>query len=222
MIKYIYILVCVSVSLLAAISTASERNLKYLLDTIEARHNEIKTYRCRIETVCVVGEKREVRSFDFSFKRPKLIRMKIIEGRNKGATLIYREGYVIARPGGIFGFVRKTFKPDEPAVTTIRGGRMDQMDFWFIIGLMQQPSPTSVLSYRGQEDFQGRFVDVVELNETGKPSATDYAKAIFWIDSKERLILKYELYDGKDRLAFRQAHSDIEINPEFKDAYFNI
>lgn len=147
--------------------------------------------------------------------------MKILRGPNKGTTLFYRAGRVIAKPGGLLRFMKVGFDPGNRAVTTLRGGRVDQTDFWFIIRLMKEPRPSNVFHATGQQSFQGRKMEVLELLET-KPAIHDgYSKAIFWIDLETRYILGYELYDAQETLAFRQIHFDIETDPPLPKDYFD-
>lgn len=196
----------------------SDQRARSVLEAVETKLRNIQSYRCRLSTLCILDNKREERSYDYTFCRPKLIRMKILQGPDHGSTLVYREGRVVVRPGGLFSFLRQTFEPEHPRVTTIRGGRVDQTDFWFIVDLMK--AETCVLRYEGQEDVLGNVADVLELTRRAASSGGDYQKGRFWVERDSGLIVKYELYDKEDKLAFRQTHEEVQFNPGLLEDFF--
>ncbi len=196
----------------------SDQRARSVLKTVETKLRDVQSYRCTLNTLCILNNEREERSYEYAFRRPKSIRMKILQGPDQGSTLVYREGRVVVRPGGLFRFLRQTFKPDRPRVTTIRGGRVDQTDFWFIVDLMK--TETYVLRYEGQESVRGNVADVLELTRRTASSGGDYQKGRFWVERDSGLIVKYELYDKEDKLAFRQTHEEVQLNPGWPEDFF--
>ena len=196
----------------------SDQRARAVLETVEAKLHDVQSYRCTLSTLCILDNKREERSYEYAFHRPKSIHMKILRGPDQGSTLVYREGCVVVRPGGLFSFLRQTFEPGHPRVTTIRGGRVDQTDFWSIVDLMK--TATCILRYEGQENVRGNVTDVLVLTQRTAFSSGDYQKGRFWVERDSGLIVKYELYDKEDELAFRQTHEEVQFNPGLPQYFF--
>lgn len=196
----------------------SDQRAISVLKAAEAKLLNIQSYRCKLSTLCILGNEREERTCDYAFRRPKLIRMRILQGPDRGSILVYRDGRVVVRPGGLFGFLRRSFEPGHHRVTTIRGGRVDQTDFWFILELMK--TGAYVLQHEGQEIVRDNVVDVLELTRRTASADSDYQKGRFWVERDSGLVVKYELYDKEDKLAFRQIHEEVRINPNLPDEFF--
>lgn len=185
--------------------------LQKAIARIEARVQALPAYKCRLSTVCVLGRNVEKRSYNYYFSRPRLVRMEIIEGKDKGAILVYKQGIVYAKRFPMFFPLR--FKPKDRMVTTIRGGQIDQTDLGFILSLLKGEGRR--LSWKGKEELNGQTAEVIELRDE-KALPTEPRKGLFWV-GQDGFILKYELYDNASGLVFRQSHENIQpqagLNP---------
>lgn len=180
----------------------------------------IHSYRCGLSTLCRLGKREERRVYNYGFQDQKLIRMEITAGNDRGATLVYRDGLVRARRGGLLSFITLTFKPSDRTVTTIRGGRVDQTDFGFIISLLLDPAKK--VFWKNKDVFFGQEAEVLELLETRAVGPGEPVRGLFWIARDSKLILKYELYDKDNNLLFQQMHKDIQLNLDFSKDYFKL
>ena len=86
--------------------------LQKALARIEAVVKTLSAYKCRLSTVCVLGKTVEKRVYNYYFSKPGLVRMEIIQGKDKGAVLVYKQGIVYARRFPWFFALR--FKTPEP------------------------------------------------------------------------------------------------------------
>lgn len=190
--------------------------LQKALARIENRAQTLLAYKCRLSTVCVLGKTVEKRTYNYYFLRPGLIRMEIIQGKDKGAVLVYKQGIVYAKRFPLFFTLR--FKPQSRMVTTIRGGQVDQTDLGFILSILKAPGRK--LSWQGKEELNGQTLEIIELRD-GKARPTDPQKGLFWV-GQDGFILKYELYDSGNNLVFRQSHDNIQLDVSFSPSLFKL
>lgn len=194
----------------------SEVLLQKAIRRIESRVQTLSAYKCRLSTVCVLGKTVEKRTYNYYFLRPGLIRMEIVEGKDKGAVLVYKQGIVYAKRFPLFFTLR--FKPHSRMVTTIRGGQVDQTDLGFILSILKDPGRK--LSWQGKEELNGQTLEVIELRE-GKAGPGEPQKGLFWV-GQDGFILKYELYDTNNNLVFRQSHDNIQPEAGFSTSLFKL
>lgn len=194
----------------------SEVLLQKAIGRIESRVQTLSAYKCRLSTVCVLGKTVEKRIYNYYFLRPGLIRMEIVEGKDKGAVLVYKQGIVYAKRFPWFFALR--FKPQSRMVTTIRGGQVDQTDLGFILSILKEPGRK--LSWQGKEELNGQTLEIIELSE-GKAGPGGPQKGLFWV-GQDGFILKYELYDSENNLLFRQSHDNIQLEVSFSPSLFKL
>ncbi len=218
------LLLCVMITALMSVcwtpmANAQEENAVLLQKTlvkIESRVQTLSAYKCRLSTVCVLGRTVEKRAYNYYFSRPGLVRMEIIEGKDKGAVLVYKQGIVYAKRFPLFFALR--FRPQSRMVTTIRGGQVDQTDLGFILSILKAPGRK--LSWKGKEESNGQTLEVIELrDEKTKPGEPQ--KGIFWV-RQDGFILKYELYDSENNLVFRQSHDNIQPEVSLNPSLFKL
>jgi outer membrane lipoprotein-sorting protein len=93
----------------------------------------IDDYRCKLNEWCFNGSEYEKRSVDFYFLKPRNIRMEIIEGNrpfDPGSIVVFTGGNkIVGKKGGLFSFISATLDKKDPLVTSIRGTRIDEIDF---------------------------------------------------------------------------------------------
>lgn len=194
----------------------SEVLLQKAIGRIESRVQTLSAYKCRLSTVCILGKIVEKRTYNYYFLKPGLIRMEIVEGKDKGAVLVYKQGIVYARRFPWFFALR--FKPQSRMVTTIRGGQVDQTDLGFILSLLKNPGYK--LSWQGKEELSGQTLEIIELrDEKARPGRPQ--KGLFWV-GQDGFILKYELYDADNSLVFQQCHDNIQLGVSFTSALFKL
>ena len=183
--------------------------LQKVISRIESKAQTLSAYKCRLSTVCVLGKTVEKRTYNYYFSKPGLVRMEIIQGKDKGAVLVYKQGIVYARRFPWFFSLR--FKPQSRMVTTIRGGQVDQTDLGFILSILKEPGRK--LSWQGKEELSGQTLEIIELrDEKAKPGEPQ--KGVFRV-GQDGFILKYELYDSDNNLIFLQSHDNIQPEVSF-------
>lgn len=187
------------------------------------RHLEtIQAYRCRLHSVSVLGAKQERRVLDYVFQRPNLIRMRVLQGPDRGSVAVYRDGRVRGHRGGLLSWIMLTYPPAHPEVTTIRGGRLDQSDALYLADVLRAALQAGALSLDGLQTRQGRTC--YQLSALGHVEALDREAGTgrFWIDREQPFMSAFELYDEAGRLIYRQAHEQLELNPVLPEETFRL
>ncbi len=99
-----------------------------------AWHN-VRDYTCVMEVYERKGRKERFRVYKYSFMRPKWIKMIVIEGSDKGGKAAYNpeNGKVYARKPGLAGKIRIKLSPDNPLVKSLRGTKITESDFGYLL-----------------------------------------------------------------------------------------
>lgn len=160
--------------------------------------------------------------FDYAFKRPRMIRMRVLDGKDRGSVLVYRDGKVRGHRGGLLSWIVLTREPSHPEVVTLRGGRVDQSDLLFIMEVLRNAVNEGQLRVDGTEQLQGRAHDRLSLLRHVKPLEDGADTGRFWIDPERLVVSQYELYDSEGRLIYRQAHEKLELNVPLPEGAFKL
>jgi len=106
-----------------------------LIAAIDKDWRLVKDCSCTMEAHIRKGNVEQDRISEYIFKKPKWIRMKIIEGDNAGAEVMFDpyENEVTARASGILGIFPISFSPENSRVRSIRGHRLDENYLGFVI-----------------------------------------------------------------------------------------
>ncbi len=95
----------------------------------------VKDYTCVMESYNRLGDKEEYKTYEYWYLKPGYIRMKVVKGKGKGGEVFFdpKKNKVRGHKGGFFSFIVLTLNPDDKKVTSIRGVRVDQTTFGYIL-----------------------------------------------------------------------------------------
>lgn len=180
---------------------------------IKKKLDSIHDYTCIINSYVRKGDKEEHRLYDYKFMRPGWVRMKIIKGEDKGAELLYspRTGKVTGRKGGILSFIKLTFEPSHPRVTTIRGHMVNESHF---IAIWERWKAYRKLYKPILKETETEYILEVEGVNPEKYRGT--YREILRIDRKSLLPLGFEQYSKDGVLIHKVVYSKIVVNPGLK------
>ena len=175
--------------------------------------DKISTYRCKCIYRSEFDGVIEERVYNYYFKKPKLIRMEITSGKDKGSVAVYKDGKVRAHKGGILSFIVLTFDVRDKMVCDRRGKGMDTTDWGYVIEEMERASKAGRMKvWRGK--LEGKEVYVMEA-DLGETSDRIYLSADTLIplrrEGLERgKVVSYEIY------------KDVELNVPLDDKLFKL
>ncbi len=198
--------------LLGPSAVADPQGAEQVVEKMERRFETISGYRCELHTISILKDLREERAFSYIFERPRSIRMRVLDGKDRGSVLIYKDGVVRGHRGGLFSWVVLTFRPSDSEVTTIRGGRVDQSDFLFIMDVLRSAVKEGKLRLEGTDFLMGNEHYRLALLHHVDPLEDGAVAGTFWVDSKNLVVSQYELYGKDSKLIYKQSHDQLELS----------
>lgn len=109
-----------------AVARAEKMAVSDVLEGMESTWKNVDSYTCTMKSWGTRAGKEKTESFTYSFKKPRLVRLKVLSGKDKGADVVYdASGNVRAakRVLGIRG--RQSISTSDPKVYSARG-----VPFW--------------------------------------------------------------------------------------------
>jgi len=168
----------------------------------------VKDYTCTMESYNRLGDKEEYKTYQYWYLRPGYICMKVIKGKGKGGEAYYdpKLKKVRGHKGGFFSFVKLTLKPDDKRVTSIRGVRVDQTTFGYILSQLKPYMEAGQCKVLDEQGMKGL-------------SCAAWDKAYHGDIWKEKVLLDQSLMPvvweryGKDgTLLYRLVCKDVKLN----------
>lgn len=198
--------------------TSSSADIDTIINRLCDNYDKLDNFRCVLTKFERLGSKTDLRTYNYFFSKPRLIRMEIIKGRNKGSVAVYNDGKVCARHGGIFKPFVITCKLTDKMVTSLRGGTITESDWQSVADKLKAYRKDNKLELRGIQERTGRsaYLLVIDgLNEDGITARK------LWIDSSTFLPLASEAYES-GTLVNSMDYSDIAVNIKMPAGIFNL
>ncbi|MCS7202766.1 MAG: DUF1571 domain-containing protein [Dictyoglomus sp.] len=193
----------------------SEEIVREVLDT----YNKINTFSSILEVYSREGNKEEFFIFEFYFKKPNTYRYNILEGKDKGAVIVIKEGRARMQKPGLLKIVPLTLNLDDPLILNIKKKRYDEMGLGYIIQMITQ-KPVKLME---EERILGISCFVLEMGSS-KDRTHSFLSQKFYIDKNFIPIQleQYEDYNGIKVLTHRRTYKNYKINPIFDPNIFEI
>jgi outer membrane lipoprotein-sorting protein len=158
----------------------------------------------------------------FAFKKPKLMRVEVYNGSNKGAlAILAKDGKVHGHLGGALRFFDSAVSPDSALVRAPNGFPMVDTDFYSLATYLQNMLKEGDLSRVTNKPMQTShttsptyIVDMYMAN-----SGTLLLLKRIYVDPQTSLPVYWEDYTN-GKLWSESSWSDLRINVEFPDDYF--
>src|SRR3989338_7478292 len=128
--------------------------------------------------------------------------MRVIEGNDRGSVLVYKNGKVRVRRGGLISWVVLTYEPSDRDVVSVRGGRIDQSDLLFIMEVLRNAKRGKKIVLNRNELVHGKMYYRLDLLQHVEPLEAGASKGSFWVDSEDLVVSQYELYDLNGQLIY--------------------
>lgn len=206
---------------------------------IEAGFNQIKDYKCTLVfSFNIPTLKNKVYGkYNYLFKKPKKIRIEIVESqderptavfRGKGGRAVYEDGMVKGSPGGALSFVIRTLEPTDPLISVEPFGSIDQtsvdtfvnmLKYMLLIYESSKDSNTIEIKIHENIMLEDRETSLIEIGiNSSKTSLTGLS---YWIDNSLKIPIKYEEREG-DIVSCELSLMDIEVNSGLSDNIFSV
>ncbi|HID93965.1 MAG TPA: DUF1571 domain-containing protein [bacterium (Candidatus Stahlbacteria)] len=210
MVRVIILLECL---ILSAPVFAEVDSLRIVVDAFKQRWDSLTTYTLTHYSHVVKGRKVEDRVYDYKFMKPKWIYMKVIEGKNKGAAIVYNPETRMIRghKGGILSLIKLTLKPTDRRVVSIRGHRADETDFGAILSRLTEYVNDTLAQYKGIDKVDNTSAWVIEANGLDSFRYYGAVREVIWIGF-DGYPLKFEHYNKDGTLIYRVIYKNLKVD----------
>lgn len=203
----------------APYATASLPSPQELVKNMDNAFSKVNDYSCIAEAHYKKDWLREDKVYKIYFKRPELVRIEVLEGDPGSVAVLREDGKVRGHKGGWLTWIKLTVDIDSPLATTVRGNRMDQSHFEYMIRMMKKILATAEAHVIGETTVEGQNVYIMEVTHS-KPRK-DLTRELIFVDKETWLLKKILGYEGR-REVVNVTYRDIVLNPGLDDKLFKM
>ena len=162
---------------------------------VSAAHDQVPAYTAQMTYLQIAGTKTVRGVYDLRGKRPRLLRIQILQGEGQGTTLSWRGGKTIrVRAAGLLSAIPLDLPLTDPRIISPRGYTLDQTDIPGLLGLLNHPA--------AQVQFGGEQGNLAMLRITGPHLLSGVRDMTARIDMRTGFALSVEMSDGR-QIVFR-------------------
>jgi outer membrane lipoprotein-sorting protein len=201
-----------------------------LLQGMKEKFDKIQDYQCIYDSSSFHDGKTQRLIFNYFFRKPKLIRIEILEGRHPGAVLIYDSHRSptqvrVDLGGGVLAVLQQLkgkyyFDLEDRRLMDLRGRSIDQSDWGWLIDRHLETIQSMDSTFEGEEVLLGRKILIYTLvsKDPGKTMSVD--KETLWIDKQDLVPVQCIQYDGSGRMLRSTLYREIKINANLGEGLF--
>lgn len=183
----------------------------------EARHESASDYECVADTESRLGEKHEASRVRVWFKKPRLLRLRVVRGDEKGSEIVVDgDGHIRARKDGLLKAFVARVKPDDPRLRTARGTSVLEIEWGAFFRRFRKhaarPGAETLLSPRTRANAP--YEVVLTYVEEGKR-----VREVYRIDPQLWTLTDAEILEDGVRVS-RATFSETRIDTGLKDDWF--
>lgn len=210
---------CLAAAFCLALPARGEEPLtaEDVLRRVEERLKALKDYECEVETDSRLGEKREVVRMRLWAKQPAMLRVKVLEGKERGSEIcIGPSGKIKGRKGGIFKAFVLSLEPDDSRMKSLRGLPLTALEWSGSLKWLREKAavPEAMLSLTSRPEATGPYEVVVVYREGERVLREAYR-----FDPDLWILTEGEIYENEllvDRVVFR----NVRLNPGLEEQWF--
>lgn len=210
--------------ILTGIFIFTQISIDSIVRACKNKWESITTYTCTYESYQKKGEDEDKRTYFVEFKKPLWLRLKVLEGKDRGSEVVYNpdKNIVRGRKGGVLKGVVLTFNPDDKKVTSLRGFKVYHAGigeiYRRILEYHERKYPVKLLGEFKEERFEGWKIEF-EVKNPG--DFFGCAKEVFWIRN-DFIPYKCEQWDEKGEYVLYSRFFDVNINVFIKEERFRL
>ncbi len=192
-----------------------------LLNSLKTKWTAIQDYQCMMRSRNRLGDLKDEKKFQFSFKKPHQVRTEVTDGDKKGSVLTRdATGKIRGKKGGVLGIVAITLSEDDERVTNLRGRKFYLADWGSVIKeYFDAANKGWKLTQLPDERFNESDCYVLQME--GRDSRSPVTKDVIYIDKASSLILCRRQYEGQT-LVNEVVWWDIHLNLGLDDSLFTL
>jgi len=192
-----------------------------LLAAVARQWGSVQAYECTMRSFNRLGERTDEKTIRFTFKRPDMARLDVLEGSSKGSAIARNAaGVITGRKGGLLKLLAIELKPDDPRVFNLRGRPFYDANWGAVLHESQNRIDSGWQVRLGGAELVGdTLCTVIEME--GHDEVYDITRERLWIDPVQALILRRRQFDG-DVLVNDVEWSEIRLEASPADAVFSL
>lgn len=206
--------------LLSCFVLADDNSFQDIIVKLKQKFESLNDYKCEFAAYSSDGKRQELVNYRYFYKKPNLMRSEPLDGKNKGAILLYKDGKVRVKPGSkMFSRFTFTFDPNDRKVCDLRGHGLDHSYWgWFIDQHIKAIDWIDIISSR-EEILDDKKTIMYDLTSIDKVKAPIYRENI-WVDTENLVIIKYVIYDRSGNIIQSSHYMNIVLNSSLDDSIF--
>lgn len=173
-------------------------------------HRNLSTFYSILEVYNKLGNNEESIIYEFYFQKPDKIKLEVIEGKDKGTTLVYQNNKIRFKKGGILSFIPLSLNVDDPLVLSIRKGRINELAFDYIIEILTKYKPISLR----ETNIYGYNCYMIEIGQS-RDRQYEYSLQKIYIEKENFVPVQLEQYEnirGQNILVHKRIYKNFKIN----------
>jgi hypothetical protein len=200
-----------------------EITVQDILREMGEAYEKVEDYQC----ICIArqlsrfGRKmHKPKVLRLSFKRPNMMHAIGLQGVEKGAEAVFRDGKVKGTHHRYIPFVL-TFDADSAIVRSPRHGlRVDKSNLGGLIERANHYNRKGKVELVGIERIEGRECYCLMMIPKKREGKHPIVKEILWVDKEKVLPIQHAIYEEGDRFAESRTFKDLKINIGLNDELF--
>lgn len=199
-------------------------NIESIIKECEKKWESINAYICVYESYQKKGKEEDKRKYFVEFKKPLWIRLKVLEGKDKGSEALYNpeKKIVRGRKGGMLKGIVLTLSPDDKRVISLRGFRIYHAGIGEIYRRMfeyyKRGYPSKILGEFKENGFEGYKIEF-EIKEPSEFFGC--SREIFWIRN-DFIPYKCEQWDENNEYVLYSKFLEVNLNVKIEEERFKL
>jgi hypothetical protein len=180
-------------------------------ERLQARFERLADYECVMRTETRAAGKVEAGTFRFWYRKPGLLRLRVLKGRRKGSELVLgADGVLRGRKGGLLKPFSRRLSRSDSSLRSLRGQPAWELDFGSFLRAMRErlALPGSSASLKAGSPQE----PLITLEVLYRPPGSSTRLRDVWVvDPREWLLVSGDVFDGETRVDHIQF---AEIRPD--------
>jgi outer membrane lipoprotein-sorting protein len=186
---------------------------------LQQRFDRVQDYDCLLHTETRAGTRVEVAAFHLWYRKPGLLRLRVLRGRHHGSELLLgADGVLRGRRGGLLRPFSRRLDRSDASLRSLRGQPAWELDFGSFLRAMRERMalPGSTATVQMPTAAEPHLLLEVRYRPAG---ATGFLRDVWSIDPSQWLLAGGDVFDGDTRVDHIR-FSDVQLNTGLKESWF--
>lgn len=191
-----------------------------IIQKTQNSYKNLSTFYSILEVYNRIGNNEDYIVYEFYFQKPDKIRLEVLEGKDKGTTIVYQNSRVRLKKGGVLSFIPLSLNIDDPLVLSIRKGRIDELGLSYIIDMITRYKAISIK----ESNFLGYNCYILEIGQS-KDRLYNYSLQRIYIEKESFIPILLEQYENigdQTILVHKRVYKNFKINIPLDSKLFEL